>query len=144
MPEIGLVGLGRMGLPICANLVQAAYRVLVGDRRPGAARQAAGHGARWIPEPARLAAEADVLITVLPGPGEVRELMLGTGGAAAALRHGTTWIDMTSLGFPRFWNWLWTYRGGSFTRLRRPDSPAPRTAPCRKQRQAFADWRGEC
>ncbi len=43
-----------------------------------------------------LAAGADVLITVLPGPGEVRELMLGTGGAAAALRPGTTWIDMTS------------------------------------------------
>ena len=38
MPEIGLVGLGRMGLPICANLVQAGYRVLAGDRRPEAAR----------------------------------------------------------------------------------------------------------
>jgi 3-hydroxyisobutyrate dehydrogenase len=37
-----------------------------------------------------------LLVTVLPGPGEVRELMLGTGGAAAALRAGTTWIDMTS------------------------------------------------
>ena len=96
MPEIGLVGLGRMGLPICANLVQAGYNVLAGDRRPEAARQAAGLGARWMPGLARLAAEADVLITVLPGPGEVRELMLGTGGAAAALRRGTTWIDMTS------------------------------------------------
>lgn len=96
MPEIGLVGLGRMGLPICANLVRAGYRVLAADQRPEAASQAAGCGARWVPEVARLAAEADVLITVLPGPGEVRELMLGPGGAAAALRRGTTWIDMTS------------------------------------------------
>jgi 3-hydroxyisobutyrate dehydrogenase-like beta-hydroxyacid dehydrogenase len=40
MPEIGLVGLGRMGLPICANPVRAGYRVLAGDRRPEAARQA--------------------------------------------------------------------------------------------------------
>jgi len=95
-PEIGLVGLGRMGLPICANLVRAGYRVLAGDRRPEAARQAAECGARWVPEVGRLAAGADVLITVLPGPGEVRELMLGTDGAAAALRPGTTWIDMTS------------------------------------------------
>jgi 3-hydroxyisobutyrate dehydrogenase len=94
--EIGLVGLGRMGVPICANLVQAGYRVLAGDRRPEAARQAAGCGARWVPELAVLAAGADVLITVLPGPGEVHELMLGTGGAAAALRPGTTWIDMTT------------------------------------------------
>ena len=96
MPEIGLVGLGRMGLPICANLVQGRHRVLAGDRRPEAARQAAGCGARWVPEVGRLATGADILITVLPGPGEVRELMLGTGGVAAALRPGTTWIDMTS------------------------------------------------
>ena len=96
MPEIGLVGLGRMGLPICASLVRAGYRVLAGDRRPEAARHAAGCGARWVPEVGRLAAGADILITFLPGPGEVRELMLGTGGAAAALRPGTTWIDMTS------------------------------------------------
>ncbi len=96
MPEIGLVGLGRMGLPICANLVRAGYRVLAGDRRPETARQAAGCGACWVPEVGRLAAGADVLITVLPGPSEVRELMLGTGDAVAALRPGTTWIDMTS------------------------------------------------
>ena len=49
-----------------------------------------------VPELARLAAGADVLVTVLPGSGEVRELMLGAGGVAAALRAGTTWIDMTS------------------------------------------------
>lgn len=95
MAEIGLVGLGRMGGPICANLVRAGYRVQAGDRRPEAAERAAGYGARWVPELDRLAAGADVLVTVLPGPGEVRELMLGAG-VAAALRNGTTWIDMTS------------------------------------------------
>ena len=96
MAEIGLVGLGRMGVPVCANLVQAGYTVRAGDRRPEAAEQAAKCGARWVPELAKLAAGADVLVTVLPGAGEVRELMLGAGGAAAALRGGTTWIDMTS------------------------------------------------
>jgi len=93
MPEIGVVGLGRMGLPICVNLVQAGYRVLAGDRRPEAARQAAGCGARWVPELARVAATANVLITVLPGPGEVRELMLGTAAPrprCAAGRRGST------------------------------------------------------
>lgn len=96
MAEIGLVGLGRMGTPVCAVLVQAGYTVRAGDRRPEAAVQAAGCGARWEPDLARLAAESDVLVTVLPGAGEVRELMLGAGGVATALRGGTTWIDMTS------------------------------------------------
>ena len=96
MTEIGLVGLGRMGVPVCANLVRAGYAVRAGDRRPEAAGQAARCGARWVPDLARLAAGADVLVTVLPGAGEVRELMLGAGGVAASLRGGTTWIDMTS------------------------------------------------
>ncbi len=82
--------------PLAVILALAVGAVLAGDRRPEAARQAAGCGARWVPEVGRLAAGADVFITVLPGPGEVRELMLGTDGAAAALRPGTTWIDMTS------------------------------------------------
>ena len=42
------------------------------------------------------AAGADVLVTVLPGPGQVRDLMLGSGAVATALRGGTTWIDVTS------------------------------------------------
>jgi 3-hydroxyisobutyrate dehydrogenase len=37
-----------------------------------------------------------VLITVLPGPVEVRAVMLGAGGALEELVAGATWIDMTS------------------------------------------------
>jgi 3-hydroxyisobutyrate dehydrogenase len=96
IPGVGLIGLGRMGAPICANLIRAGYRVQAGDRRPEAAELAIRCGAQWVPEIARLAAESDVLITVLPGPAEVREVMLGPGRVLEALRRGTTWIDMTS------------------------------------------------
>jgi 3-hydroxyisobutyrate dehydrogenase len=85
-----------MGVPICANLVRAGYRVQAGDRRPEAAELATRCGARWVSPITRLAAESDVLITVLPGPGEVRDVMLGSGGVLDVLRRGTTWIDMTS------------------------------------------------
>jgi 3-hydroxyisobutyrate dehydrogenase len=85
-----------MGVPICANLVRAGHRVQAGDQRPEAAELAARCGAQWVAQLPRLAANSDVLITVLPGPGEVRKLMLGPGGVLEALRPGTTWIDMTS------------------------------------------------
>ena len=75
-----------MGVPICANLVRVGYRVQAGDRRPEAAELATRCGARWVSQVARLAAESDVLITVLPGPGEVREVMLGPGGVLEILR----------------------------------------------------------
>jgi len=95
-PLVGLVGLGRMGVLICANLVRAGYRVQVGDKRTEAAALAARCGAHWVPQASQLAARADVLITVLPGPDEVREAMAGPGGMAGTLRPGATWIDMTS------------------------------------------------
>src|SRR5207253_4939493 len=82
--------------PVCANLVRAGYRGQAGDGRPEAAALAARCGARWVPQLSQLAAGSDGLITVLPGPDEVREAMLGPGGMAEALRPDTTWIDMTS------------------------------------------------
>jgi 3-hydroxyisobutyrate dehydrogenase len=94
--RIGLIGVGRMGLPMCANLVQAGHEVTAGDARAERASAVTGCGARWQGTSAEVAAEADVLITVLPGPAEVYAAMAGSGGALAALAPGATWIDMTS------------------------------------------------
>jgi 3-hydroxyisobutyrate dehydrogenase len=94
--RIGLIGVGRMGLPICANLVRAGYEVTAGDRRAELEEAVVGCGARWQSAAAAVAADADVLITVLPGPGELREVMAGRGGALAALPVAAVWIDMTS------------------------------------------------
>jgi 3-hydroxyisobutyrate dehydrogenase len=78
--KIGFIGLGRMGAPVCANLSGAGHEVIAGDTgRP----------------PAEVAAQAEVLITSLPGPDEVRAAML-EGGAAAALPDGATWIDLST------------------------------------------------
>jgi 3-hydroxyisobutyrate dehydrogenase len=85
-----------MGLPMCANLVRAGYEVTAGDARAEREGAVTGCGARWLASAAEVAADADVLITVLPGPGEVREVMAGPGGVLAALPPTATWIDMTS------------------------------------------------
>ena len=80
-----------MGAPMCANLVRAGYPVSTTDIR----QEASVRGARRLPDMAALAARSDVLITVLPGPGEVADAMTGTG-AVDALPPGAVWIDMTS------------------------------------------------
>jgi 3-hydroxyisobutyrate dehydrogenase len=90
---IGLIGVGRMGLPVCANLVRAGYRVLASDRRPEQADKVRALGAIWEPETRAAAASAEVLITMLPGSDELRSVM---NVATPALRPGTTWIDVTS------------------------------------------------
>lgn len=93
---IGFVGVGRMGLPVCANLVRAGHEVAAFDRRPERAAAVRAAGATWVGSAAAAAADADVLITVLPGPPEVVEAMTGVDGALESLRPGATWIDMTS------------------------------------------------
>ncbi|GAA1959736.1 NAD(P)-dependent oxidoreductase [Amycolatopsis minnesotensis] len=95
MSRIGFAGIGRMGLPMCANLVGAGYAVTAFDVRAERKEAAIGCGARWSTNPRAVAAGADVFITMVPGPPEVRDLML-RDGVAEALPPESVWLDMTS------------------------------------------------
>ena len=81
---------------MCANLVAAGYEVAAADARAEAETAVLGCGAWWRATPARAAAGADVVITMLPGPREVRDVMAGPGGVLAAMPGTAAWIDMTS------------------------------------------------
>lgn len=94
--RVGFIGVGRMGLPMCANLVRAGYDVTAGDVREELHGAVLACGARWGGPGPAVAAAADVLITVLPGGPELRDLMLAPGGVLSALPEAATWIDMTS------------------------------------------------
>jgi len=91
--HVGVIGLGRMGLPICERLAAEGFAVVATDVRPQLRGAAAAAGARWAPTAAAAAADADVAITVLPGPAEVASLI---DEVTAALAPGTTWIDMST------------------------------------------------
>jgi 3-hydroxyisobutyrate dehydrogenase len=94
--RVGFIGVGRMGLPMCANLVRAGYDVTAGDVREELQAAVIACGARWGGPGPAVAAGADVLITMLPGGPELRQLMLAPAGVLSALPGTATWIDMTS------------------------------------------------
>jgi 3-hydroxyisobutyrate dehydrogenase len=94
--RVGFIGVGRMGLPMCANLVRAGYDVTAGDVREELQAAVIACGARWGGPGPAVAAAADVLITMLPGGPELRQLMLPPAGLLPALPSTATWIDMTS------------------------------------------------
>ncbi|MDF3294120.1 NAD(P)-dependent oxidoreductase [Streptomyces silvisoli] len=93
--RIGFIGLGNMGGHMARNLLQSGLPVTVHDTREEAAAPHRALGAAWAPTAAACAAQADVLITMLPTPRIVEEVML-RGGAAAALAPGALWIDMST------------------------------------------------
>ena len=53
-------------------------------------------GVQWRATLAEVAAGADILITMLPGSREVREVMAGSDGVLAVMPSTAVWVDMTS------------------------------------------------
>lgn len=92
--QVTVVGIGRMGAPICAGLVRAGHDVTACDVDPAREQAALAAGAAWEPSAPAAAARCEVLITVLPGPAEVDAVM--RPAVVDALTPGATWIDMTS------------------------------------------------
>ena len=95
-PRLGVLGAGRMGLPILGRLVRAGYPVIAFDSDEKRLKAAAAAGAILARSAEDLAAGAEILITVLPGPIECREALLGPGNLLAHMNPGTCWLDLTS------------------------------------------------
>jgi len=94
--RVGFVGLGHMGAPMSGNVLAAGHDLVVYDVRPDAAADLLAAGASWADSPRQAGADRDVVITMLPGPSQVEEVLLGPGGLLAGLAAGATWIDMST------------------------------------------------
>lgn len=91
--RIGVIGVGRMGLPMCARLTDRGFAVLATDVRCGRRSAATEVGAQWADSVREVAGKSDVVITALPGPEEVAAVL---DAVLAALPRGGTWIDMST------------------------------------------------
>jgi len=94
--RVGFIGLGNMGGPMCGHLVRAGFDVTAFDLDAAAVARLADVGARAGGSVGECARGADVLITMLPAPPHVEQVLLGEGGAIAALEPGSIAIDMST------------------------------------------------
>ena len=90
------IGIGNMGRPMAVNLARKGYLLSVNDARPGLPDALAALGARWTDTPASAAANADIVLLSLPGPPQVREVLLGERGVLHAMRAGSVLIDTST------------------------------------------------
>ncbi|MFM2426793.1 MAG: hypothetical protein RL707_619 [Pseudomonadota bacterium] len=95
-PKLFFIGVGNMGNPMAANLVKAGYAVTVFDVSRAKADNLIALGATWGRSVAEGAAQADVVMASLPGPVQVREVMLGEQGVLAHVKAGATVIDTST------------------------------------------------
>ncbi len=94
--NIGFIGLGSLGAPLCMNLVKAGFKVTVSDLDKKLAKDLLKAGALWSKDVAGACKDADVVITVLPSPAVSRKVVEGPGGVFAHLRKGGVWIEMST------------------------------------------------
>jgi 3-hydroxyisobutyrate dehydrogenase len=91
--RICVVGVGRMGLPLCANFVGAGHSVIAFDARPGVAAAVRGAGARWEASLADAVSGAEIVVSMLPTAESTVEV---AEAAMPLMTAGAVWIDMGS------------------------------------------------
>jgi 3-hydroxyisobutyrate dehydrogenase len=96
LPTVGFIGLGSMGSGMTRNLQRAGYPLVVNDLRREAADELIANGARWADTAAEVAADSDLVITMLPTPRHVADAVSGAHGILDGIADGGTWIDMST------------------------------------------------
>jgi 3-hydroxyisobutyrate dehydrogenase-like beta-hydroxyacid dehydrogenase len=94
MQKIGFVGVGKIGLPICENLIKSGYAV-IGYRRSSLAafEQVGGIVAR---SAADVGAQADIVFTCLPDDAALEDVVRGPQGLLTAARPGQIVVELGS------------------------------------------------
>ena len=96
LPRLFFIGVGNMGNPMAANLLKAGYALTVHDISPDKAKNLVSQGAVWADSIAAGCVNADVVMASLPGPPQVREVMLGAQGVLANAKPGACIIDTST------------------------------------------------
>src|SRR6188508_1579 len=91
--RIGWIGTGVMGRSMCGHLINAGYKVTLYTRTKDKAADLMKSGAAWAGSPREVAAAADVVVSIVGFPHDVREVVLGENGALAGSKSGNILVD---------------------------------------------------
>jgi 2-hydroxy-3-oxopropionate reductase len=97
MRKIGFIGLGIMGKPMALNLIKAGHSLTVYDIRPQPLKEVVAAGAKEGKSARDVAAQSEVVITMLPNSPDVKKAVLGKDGVLEGARPGLILIDMSSI-----------------------------------------------
>ncbi|MBN1189059.1 MAG: NAD(P)-dependent oxidoreductase [Dehalococcoidales bacterium] len=94
--KVGFIGLGRMGGHMAGHILEAGYNLTVNDIRKEAADGILKKGAKWADTPGDMAGQCELIITSLPSPKEMQEVVYGTNGLMQGWKEGDIYVDMTT------------------------------------------------
>ena len=97
MLKVGFIGIGVMGGPMALNILKGGHPLTVYDVNPEAIARLTKAGAKAAGSPREVGAASDVVVTMLPEPAHVEQVVLGANGVAEGLRKGGVVIDMSTI-----------------------------------------------
>jgi 3-hydroxyisobutyrate dehydrogenase-like beta-hydroxyacid dehydrogenase len=94
--NIGFIGIGQMGRHMAQHILDAGYDLVVHDLRRETAQHLLEKGAKWMNTPRGVAESCQVVLSSLPGPPEVEEVVYGTNGLMAGWKREDIYVDMST------------------------------------------------
>ena len=95
--RIGFIGLGIMGKPMAKNLLKAGYELLVYDVVEAPLKEVVAAGAKAGTSPKDVAAQCEIIVTMLPNSPHVKTAVLGKNGVIEGIKSGSILVDMSSI-----------------------------------------------
>ncbi len=86
-----------MGTPIASNLLAAGHSLWVYSRTKDKADKLLKDGACWCESPGQVAAEVDIILSVVSDSPDVENVYLGSNGVCSRLKPGSLCIDMSTI-----------------------------------------------
>ncbi len=96
-PKLGWIGLGKMGNPMSAHLLEAGYPLAVYDIVPAAMNAVAKMGAAPANSAADVAGQADIVISMIPDDPALATVAAGPQGIFQTAKPGMIYIDMSTV-----------------------------------------------
>ena len=95
--KVGFIGVGVMGAPMALNILKAGHELTVFDRSPEAVARLVQAGAKAAATAKEVGAASEFVVTMLPEPQHVMEVVLGKDGVAEGLQLGGIVIEMSTI-----------------------------------------------
>ena len=94
--KIGFIGLGNVGGKLAGSLQRNGFDLTVRDLDRSIAQPFLDQGAAWAESPKAMAEAVDLVITCLPSPTAVSQVMEAEDGVIAGLSPGKLWMEMST------------------------------------------------
>ena len=95
--KVGFIGLGDMGRGIVPRLLAGGHSVTGWNRTRSKAEPLLKLGMRWADSPREVAAQSEVVFSIVTDAAAVQSVALGAGGVIAGLKKGDVYLDMSTI-----------------------------------------------